>query len=161
VRAVVAAALIAAAAAPAAADEVVTLPKTKAVLHVPAGWTRADGPGLVAGYRGDDGVVAAVTRAQVPNPDAWRDKTRAAYAEQIERGLVAAAGGRRTAKKLGEVSGIPALDLEVKRDTGAVIVVRVLLFRTYALALALEVPAGVDPKQARDLAGRFALPAAP
>ena len=63
------------------------------------------------------------------------------------------------AKKLGAAGGIPALDLEVKRDTGTVLVVRLLLFRTYALALVLEVPAGVDPKQARELAGRFAPPA--
>jgi hypothetical protein len=149
------------AAAPVRAD-VVALPKTKATLTVPAGWTRSDAGGVVAGFRAPGGVIAAVTRAQVPNPDAWRAKTREAYADQIERGVVAAARGKRTLRKLSELgSGVPALDLELKRDGGALVVVRVLLFRTYALALAIELPAGVDPRDARGVATQFAPPPEP
>jgi len=142
--------------------EPIALPKTKATLTVPATWKRADAAGLVAGFHGPGGVIAAVTRAQVPNPDAWRAKTRDAYADQIERGLIGAAHGKRTSRKLTELGGgVPALDLELKRDGGALLVVRVLLFRTYALALAIEVPAGVDPKEARTVAAQLAPPPEP
>lgn len=164
---------VAAAAAPARADEV-KLPNTRAVLHVPAGWTKigADEPGrgsktvgargLVIGYRGDGGIVLAVTRAGVPNVDAYRTAARDAYVDQIERGLAArVAGYRRVSRKLAEQRGTPALDLEARRADGATIVVRVLLFWTYALSLAIEVPPGADVKAAREVAARFAPAAAP
>lgn len=151
--------VIAASAAPARADEV-KLPNTRAGLRVPDGWTRvepADAKSLVAGYRGPGGIVLAVTRAQVPNTDAYRSAARDAYAEQIERGLAARVKGyRRTGKKLAEQQGTPALDLEARRDDGATIVVRVLLFWTYALSLAIEVPPGADAKAAREIAASFA-----
>jgi hypothetical protein len=98
---------LAAASTPAHADPIV-LPKTKATLTVPATWKRADAAGLVAGFKAPGGVIAAVTRAQVPNPDAWRAKTRDAYADQIERGMLAAAHARRTSRKLTELgAGVP------------------------------------------------------
>jgi hypothetical protein len=144
---------------PAHADEV-KLPSTRAVLQVPAGWTRvdpADARGLVVGYRGGGGVLVAVTRAQVPNVDAYRTAARDAYADQIERGLAARVQGyRRVSRKLAEQPGTPALDLEARRADGATIVVRVLLFWTYALALAIEVPSGGDAKAAREVAASFA-----
>jgi hypothetical protein len=148
--------------APAARAGAVKLPRTSAVLDVPAGWAPIDdaaGRGLVAGYRGDRGVVLAVTRAPVPNTAAYRAQDREAYADQIERGIAARVKGyRRVARRLGEQSGTPALDLEAKRADGATIVVRVLLFWTYALALAIEVPPGADAKVARDIAAGFAPP---
>jgi hypothetical protein len=136
----------------------VTLPRTKAVLDVPASWTKIEAPTLVASYRGPSGHVLAVTRAQVPNPDAWRPKTRDAYADQIERGAVAASpGSKRTARKFGDVNGVPALDLELATKTGA-IVMRVLLFRTYALTAAIEVPKGASLDDARAITAKFAPP---
>ena len=152
-------AAVAGAAAPARADEV-KLPSTRAALRVPDGWTRVDpagARGLVLGYRGPGGIVLAVTRAPVPNVEAYRGAARDAYAEQIERGLAARVKGyRRVSKKLAEQQGTPALDLEARRDDGAMIVVRVLLFWTYALALAIEVPPGADAKAAREIAASFA-----
>lgn len=148
--------------APVAHADVVKLPGTRAVLDVPGGWTPVDGTagrGLVAGYRGERGIVLAVTRAPVPNPDAYRASARDAYADQIERGIAArVAGYRRVSRRLAEQHGTPALDLEARRADGATVVVRVLLFWTYALALAIEVPAGADAKVARDVAASFAPP---
>jgi hypothetical protein len=147
--------------------EEVKLPNTRAVLDVPSGWTPvrfedAERRGLVAGFRGDRGVVLAVTRAQVPNGDAHRAPTRDAYVDQIERGIAARIPGyRRVARRIGDQHGTPALDLEARRKDGATIVVRVLLFWTYALALAIEVPAGADARVARDIAAKFAPPPKP
>ena len=126
---------------PAHADEqVITLPRTKAVLHVPASFTRADRPGLVAAFEDARGTLVAVTRMRLPNPDAWRKKTRAAYLEQIERGVLASIPGKKLADRSQLANGIPAVDVEVRRDDGAAILVRVLVYRTYALGLAVEVP---------------------
>jgi hypothetical protein len=151
--------------APAARADEVKLPGTRAVLDVPRGWTPVLGAasrGLVAAYRGDRGIVLAVTRAQVANTDAYRTPVRDAYVEQIERGIAARVEGyRRVARRFGEQHGTPALDLEAKRADGATIVVRVLLFWTYALALAIEVPPGADAKVARDIAAKFAPPPKP
>src|SRR5690606_21137687 len=98
--------------------------------------------------RGERGVVLAITRAQVPNLDAYRTREREAYADQIERGVAARVPGyRRVSRRLGERHGTPALDLEARADGGKTIVVRVLLFWTYALALAIEVPPGADGKR--------------
>ena len=78
--------VIAALVATASADDVV-LPQTKAKLAVTAGWHAMPTTTVVAGYRSDRGAILAVTRAQVPNPDAWRSRTRAAYVDQVERGI--------------------------------------------------------------------------
>jgi hypothetical protein len=153
------------------ADEVrresreIVLPDTRAVLDVPSGWTPIDGAagrGLVAGYRGGRGIVLAVTRAQVPNNSAHYTESRDAYVDQIERGIAARVKGyRRVARRFGDQNGTPALDLEASRDGGATIVVRVLLFWTYALSLAIEVPPGADAQVARAIAARFAPPPPP
>jgi len=152
---------LAAAASPALAEPV-KLPDVRAVIDVPRGWAAVDtaaARGLVAGYRGERGIVAAVTRAPVPNVDAYRSGAREAYADQIERGIAGRVKGyRRVARKLAEQRGTPALDLEARRADGATIVVRVLLFWTYALALAIEVPPGADAGAARAAAASFVPP---
>src|SRR5690606_36879796 len=133
-----------AAAAPEARADEIKLPETRAVIDVPRGWTPVElaaGRGLVAGYRGERGVVRAIPRVQVLNLDTYRLREREAYAEQLGRGVAASVPGyRRVSRRLGERHGTPALDLEARADGGKTIVVRVLLFWTYALALAIEVP---------------------
>lgn len=139
------------------ADDI-ALPKTNVVLHLDAGWHSLGSEGVAVAYRDGAGNLLAVTRADVPNPDAWRAKTKQAYAEQIENGVkMHVPGYRRIAKKLGEANGVPVLDLEARRKDGATIVIRVLLFRTYALALAIETKAS-DAAFARAIATRFAPP---
>ncbi|MFN0246259.1 MAG: hypothetical protein ACKV2T_05090 [Kofleriaceae bacterium] len=149
---------------PARAD-VIDLPETRAELtldvrvwravttaHATAGTTS----GLVAAYATDRELLA-ITRAQLPNIDAWRAKHRDAYIEQIERGLVNA-GYKPSGRKLTTIEGVPVLDLEATPSGTATsspsnasgsssaprkrqpIVLRVILFRTYALSLALEGP---------------------
>ncbi len=136
---------------------VVALPSTKATFSVEASWKATSVPSIVAAYRGPKGETLAVTRAQVPNADAWREKTRAGYVEAVERGALAALrGGKRISHKVGAANGVPVLDIEVKRDDGVVVVLRYLLFRTYALALAIEVPRGGSPEEARTIAASFA-----
>lgn len=137
----------------------VALPNTKATFSVEDSWKATAVTSIVAAYRGPKGEMLAVTRAQVPNADAWREKTRAKYIDDVERGALAAIrGGKRISHKVGEANGVPTLDLEVKRDDGATIVLRYLLFRTYALAIAIEVPRGTAPTEARTIAATFAPP---
>ena len=144
------------------ADQVITLPRTKATLRLPAAFTRVERPRVVAGFRDPHGVLVAVTRAGVPNPEAWRAKTRDAYLEQIERGVLASiGGGKRLARSTAPVAGIPTLDLEVRRDDGATIVIRILVFRTYALGLAIELPRKASLDEARAIAKAFAPPSVP
>jgi hypothetical protein len=158
-------AAVAALAAPglAARADAIKLPNVAAEIEVPRGWTAildAAARGLVAGYRGERGVVAAVTRAPVLNYDAYQAKEREAYADRIERGIAARVTGyRRVTRRISEQRGTPTLDLEARRDDGATIVVRVLLFWTYATSLAIEVPAGADAGAARAVAASFAPPA--
>jgi len=163
VLAVLAAIAAIAAIGPAARADELRLPRTNAVIDVPRGWTAIDDAaarGLVAGYRGDRGIVVAVTRAQVQNDDAYQAKEREAYADQIERGVAArVAGYRRVARRVSEQRGTPTLDLEARRADGATIVVRVLLFWSYAASLAIEVPPGADAAAARTVAASFAPPA--
>jgi hypothetical protein len=138
----------------------VTLPNTKATFSVDDGWKATAAPSIVAAYRGPRGEMLAITRAQVPNADAWREKTRAKYIDDVERGALAAIrGAKRLSHKVGDASGVPVLDLEVRREDGATIVLRYLLFRTYALAMAIEVPRGQAPTEARTIAASFAPPA--
>jgi hypothetical protein len=134
----------------------VTLPHTKATLELGAEWHAVTATGVVAAYKTDAGALLAITRAQAPNTDAWRSRTRDAYIDQIERGIKERiAGYRRLSRKLLEVHEVPALDLVATRDGGATVVFRVLLFRSYALALAIEVPAGGDVSAARAAAAGF------
>ncbi|HUS32944.1 MAG TPA: hypothetical protein VMZ53_30790, partial [Kofleriaceae bacterium] len=105
-------------------------------------------------------AVLAVTRADVPNSDAWsKEKAkREAYATQVFAGVKAAmTGSKKVTQKLGEMNNVPALDCEGTKD-GAPVLVRVLMFRTYALSLAVELPKGADAKalkDARDILAKF------
>jgi hypothetical protein len=142
--------------APATA-ETIALPRTKATLALPDGWTRVDAPGVVAAHRSPRGTIAVVTRADVPNADAWMGpKQREAYAAQVERGILRKLAP--SSRKLAEANGVPALDVEARRAEGALVLVRVLLFRTYSLALAVEVPKDGDAAEARKLIAAFAPP---
>jgi hypothetical protein len=143
------------------------LPNTKATIDVPeGGWTVVSTPGddkpaLVSAYKGPGGALLAITRAQVPNTDAWRSKTRDAYAAEVVKGALAKLpGAKELSKKVGTTNGVPVLDLEVRSKAGATIVLRYLLFRTYALALAIEIPAGGDVAAARAIAKSFSPPKA-
>ncbi len=158
IRALVALALMAGAAR---AETRVELPDTAARLVLDDAWHQTATPGTqpIAAYRHDLGLVLAVTRADTPNPDAWIRAKRQAYAAAVEQGVRAAIPGyRRLAMHVVDAAGVPALDLEARRRGGATVVVRVLLFRTYALSLAIEVPSGGDVAVARQLAGTFAPP---
>jgi hypothetical protein len=136
----------------------IALPKTKAVVDVPAGWTQLVEPALVIAYQSPSGITLAVTRAQVPSPDAWRAKTRDDYLGRIARGALEAVPGQtQLARRIGDVNGVPTLDLELQRARSTV-VVRILVFRTYALALALEVPRGGSLAEARAITRSFAPP---
>lgn len=146
----------------AARAEVVELPKTTATLTIGDEWKAIRATGVVVAYRSDAGGLLAVTRAEVPNPDAWRSEKKQAYADEVERGVKSAIPGyKRVSKKLLDANGIPALDVEAKREGGAIVVVRVLLFRTYALSLAIEVPKGGDVRAARAIARAFMPPKEP
>ena len=164
--ALLAAALLAAALAfdgVARAETVIDLPKTSAQLTLLEGWTRTPNPpaGTVEVAKHAAGHVLVVMRADVPNPDAWVSDKKQAYADKVERGIKAKiAGYKRVAKKLGEANGIPALDVEARRDDGATIVVRVLLYRTYALTLSVEVPPKGDVEVARAVVKTFTPPKA-
>ncbi len=137
----------------------VTLPNTKATFSVEDSWKVAAAPSIVAAYRGPRRELLAITRAQVPNADAWREKTRAKYIDEVERGALAAIrGAKRISHKVAEANGVPVLDLEVRREDGSTIVLRYLLFRTYALAIAIEVPKGASASEARVIAASFAPP---
>ena len=139
----------------ASADDV-ALPNTKAKFHVGPEWKRLTAEKLVAAYKSDAGATLAVTRAQVPNPDAWRSKTREAYVDLVERGIREHVHGyRRLSRKISEAHEVPAVDLEARRDGGATLVLRVLLFRTYALTLAIDVPPGGDVSAARAVTTSF------
>ena len=152
-------AIVVAAATPAAA-ELISIPRTKATITLGAEWKPLAAQGLVAAYRTERGLVLAITRAQVPNIDAWRSKTREAYADEIERGVTSRIPGyRRISRALRDVQGVPALDLEARRKDGTTIVIRILLFRTYALALAIECPRRPDVAVARAVATTFTIAA--
>lgn len=151
--------IVSLACATAHAETVVELPKTTARLELPDGWQTRPAPGIVAGYSDARGALLAVTRSDVPNPDAWKSETKQAYADEVERGIRSRIPGyKRLRKKLATVAGVPALDVEAKRDGGATVIMRVLLFRTYALSLAIEVPKGADVAGARAIAASFEPP---
>jgi hypothetical protein len=119
--------------------DVIDLPDTYAEVTLDTRtWHAVAKPGLVAAYTNDRGDLLAVTRAQVPNIGAWRTKTRDAYVDQIEKGLVGE-GYKPRSKKLTTIEGVPVLDLEASHRRGPV-VIRIILFRTYALSLAIEGP---------------------
>jgi hypothetical protein len=149
-------------AAPARGETVVELGKQKVTLALADGWTRPEQPAqgaLLEVFAHEKGHALAVTRADLPNPDAWVSEKKQAYADKVEAGIKSKVPGyKRLVKKLVDANGIPALDVEAKRKDGAIVVVRVLLFRTYALSVAIEVPKGGDVAIARDVAKLFAPP---
>lgn len=135
-------------AAPSASADIIDLPDTRAELTLDTRlWRTVPTPALVYAATTERGDLLAITRAPVPNIDAWRTKTRDAYVDKIESGL-AAAGYKPTSKKLTTIEGVPVLDLEAapsRRERShpeiprrGPIVLRVILFRTYALSLAIE-----------------------
>lgn len=135
----------------AAADEI-DVPKSLAHLSVPDDWKAMRMTPIVAAYKRDDGAMLAVTRADVPNGDAWNPDKKKAYADSIFAGIKASLPtAKKLTKKLVEMNGVPALDVEATRD-GKPIVIRVLMFRTYALSLAIE---GAPLDVARDIAAKF------
>jgi hypothetical protein len=137
----------------------IAFPNTKATLDLDAGWKRLERPAIVAAYEGPGGAHLAVTRAQVPNSDAWRSKKRDAYiAEVIAGALASVKGAKETSRKLGDANGVPVLDLELRTPDGSTLVLRYLLFRTYALALAIELPKGATLTRARAIAQTFGPP---
>jgi hypothetical protein len=105
------------------------------------GWSMAappevpDPPALV--LRHPDGALAAVTVAMAPNPDAWVDKKRRAYLKAIVDGFEALPGVEVVSAKASKVEKVPCLDLSLVRD-GAPVAVRLLLFRTRTIAIAVE-----------------------
>lgn len=133
------------------ADEV-DIPRSTAHLSVPDDWKAVRGTPLVAAYKHDDGALLAVTRADVPNADAWKKDTKKAYADSVFAGIKASLPtAKKLAMKLGEINNVPALDVEGTRE-GKPIVIRVLMYRTYALSLAIE---GAPLEVARGIAGKF------
>lgn len=133
------------------ADEI-DVPKSLAHLSVPDDWKPMRMTPLVAAYKRDDGALLAVTRADVPNSNAWIRERKQAYADDVFAGIKASLPtAKKLTKKLGEMNGVPALDVEATRD-GKPIVIRVLLFRTYALSLAIE---GAPVEVARGIATKF------
>ncbi len=159
IRIVIVIAFLLALCAPARAGTLVEIPKTAARLDLPDGWQPLAARGTVIAYKHERGSVLAITRADVPNPNAWRSEKRQAYVDEIEAGIAARiAGYKRTKKRVVTAGGIPALDVEATRDGGATVLIRVLLFRTYALALAIEVPKGGDVAAARPVIAAFSPP---
>ena len=142
----------------AARADVIDLPSTKAQLVLGAGWHALTTKGVVLSYKHDRGALLAVTRADVPNADAWIKDKRQTYLDQVEKGLRGKLATKRVTKKTVDANGVPALDVEAKRDGGVTVIVRVLLFRTYALAVAIEVPKGGDLAGARAIAKAFMPP---
>lgn len=149
--------------AKAAAPAVIDLPETPAQLALGAGWKEEPAPALPAGadvvgparvvalYReaaGPSPLALIVLRFDAPNPRAWRDKTRAAYLDEIEAGLYAACGegsGCQGLKRVKRASGtseaVPVMDLHTKDAAGTQRLYRFLFFRTYAILAAVELPA--------------------
>jgi hypothetical protein len=127
----------------------IDLPDSPAELRLDPAWQAiAVPPGTaeppVAAWRHPTGAVLVVTRAAAPNPDAWRVKSRPAYADEVEAGTRAAAAGyRRRARSMHDVRGVPALDLSFRRGHGAsaeVVSMRFLFFRTHTMTAAVAVP---------------------
>lgn len=143
-----------------AAAEPVALPGSKALFDVPKTWTplpRPTEPVVAAWQRGAS--VLAVSRAAVPNTSAWIKGSRDGYAQEVERGAVTAvAGTRLLARALADLNGVPTLDLELRRPDGTQLVIRILLFRTYALAATLEVPKGEPLGEARAIVRSLTAP---
>ena len=97
-------------------------------------------------------LALIVLRFDAPNPRAWRDKTRAAYLDEIEAGLLAACpadsacrGLKRSKRSVSESEAVPVMDLHLRDGAGAQRLYRFLFFRTYAILAAVELPPKSPP----------------
>lgn len=154
----VAVAAVIALAAPAHAETVIQVPKSSARLAVDDGWRRVTHtyPDNIDIYEHERGSRLVLTRADIPNPDAWVDRKRQAYVDQVEKGIArSVAGYKRLARKVGHAGNVPALDLEVKTSRGTTLVIRVLLYRTYSVSAGIEVPEHGDVAAARAILKAF------
>jgi len=142
--------LVLAAAAPAAADDTpIDLPDTPAEITVPANWTTSDIPDVrakpVVAYESPAGGHVVITRAGAYNPQAWIERTRAKYCDEVETGVSAATDGyKRKKRSIQKVNGVPTMDLELTRDVDGKredVVMRFVFFRTYTLTMAAVGPA--------------------
>ncbi len=87
-------------------------------------------------------------RYDVPNLEAWRNRTRAAHVDAIVAGFATAPGyaplGTPRIRRLG-AAAVPTLDLSFRRRGPAgddeLVAVRVLLFRTTTIAAIAAAPA--------------------
>ena len=143
------------------AETIVEIPKSTVTLTLPDGWNRVAHTfkGIVEIFKHERGSNLVITRADVPNPDAWVEDKRKAYVDKVEDGIRKSIPGyKRVAKKIVDVNGVPALDLEAKRTGGATVVARVLLFRTYSVSAGIEVPAHGDVAAARTIIKTLAPP---
>lgn len=146
------------------AETILALPNSKATLTLGDGWNRVKHTykGIVEIFKHEGGSILVVTRADVPNPDAWIAEKKQAYVDKVEAGIkVGVPGYKRLAKKIVDANGVPALDLETKRDGGSTVVIRVLLFRTYSVSAGIEVPKGGDLTMARAVLKTLAPPKDP
>lgn len=139
--------------------EPVALPKSKALLDVPKAWTRLpDDPAVVAAFKNGNALLV-ISRAQVPNISAWIKASRETYAQEVERGAIAAVPGtKKLARAFADINTVPTLDLELRRPDGTQLVIRILLFRSYALAATFELPKGTSLDDARAMAKKFTAP---
>lgn len=92
-------------------------------------------------------LALIVLRFDAPNPRAWRDKTRPAYLDEIEAGLLAACpadsrcrGMKRIKRTVSESEAVPVMDLHLRDAAGAQRLYRFLFFRTYAILAGVELP---------------------
>jgi hypothetical protein len=92
-------------------------------------------------------LALIVLRFDAPNPRAWRDKTRAAYLDEIEAGLLAACpadsrcrGLKRVKRSVSQSEAVPLMDLHLRDAAGAQRLYRFLFFRTYAILAGVELP---------------------
>ena len=152
--------VLASAPAPArAAPRVINLPRTLATLTVDAPWVEqpaATSPtSTVLELAHPRGVRVVLTRTDAPNPQAWRAATREAYVDELERGFAAAPGYRRGKRTVTLRATIPTVDLRFERrlpdGTREQVVVRLLLYRTYTLALAAAGPTRAMRAARRDV----------
>lgn len=143
-RALVAALLLLAAAPAAAADPIDLGPAT---LTLDDHWT---GPAVTAPIttvvRTSGAAQLVVVRYEVPNLEAWRERTRGAHVDAIVAGFAATPGyralGKPRVKRLGRGS-VPTLELAFERrgpDGVELIAVRVLMFRTLTMAAVATAP---------------------
>lgn len=141
--------------------EPVEIPKSKALFDVPKTWTRQpDDPALVGVWKRGTSILA-VTRAQVPNLGAWIKTSRETYVSEVEKGALAAvAGTKKLARAFADINGVPTLDLELRRPDGTQLVIRVLLFRSYALTATIEVAKGGSLDEARAITKKLTAPRA-